>query len=96
MDQVCFLSAACGWACCAIVNMHMRRSICDGILGAEMSFQALMKIAGLRNINRTPIPIGQQFRVNVDSGGRFQSGPERMDFVAILFARLARPGTKSG
>jgi hypothetical protein len=96
VDQVLFFHAPGRRTSRAVMHMQMRGAICDRLPKRHMSLQPLMQIPTLRNVDWTPVAIGQLFRVNVNSRRRFEHRFQRVNFVGISRPGLSGPGIRGG
>ena len=73
------------------MRMKMCRAVGNGILQGDMTFEALMKVAGLRDVDCRPIAVRQFPGIDVNTGQRSQDGIERVYLKLVLLAGLSRP-----
>lgn len=85
-NEILFLRAASARPRDAIVRMKMCRSICNGILQRHVTFKPLMKVAGLRNVHRRPIAVGQLSGVNVNARQGSEDCAKRVYLELVLLA----------
>lgn len=94
-EQVSFLATARGLTRRTIVRVEMRRSVIHGVAQVHMALQALVQIAGLRNVNRKPLPIFSLLGVDIISRQGLESSVQGVNLVSILSPRLPGPVDKN-
>lgn len=70
LNQVALFSATRRLAGFGQVGMQMRSAIGNGIIQSYMTLQPLMQVAGLCDVNRIPITVGQLPGINIDARQR--------------------------
>lgn len=73
------------------MGMNVRGTVRHRVRNAHMTFQPLMHVPSLSDINRNPTPVFALPRINVVAGQRTKSSVNRIDLVLILLSRLAGP-----
>jgi hypothetical protein len=96
VDEVLFLRAASALSSIGIVGMEMRRAVRNGFLQSYVTFQSLMQIPGLCNVDGNPITVRQQFGIDVNARQRPEGSIQGINLVVICFARLPGPIVNRG
>lgn len=91
MDEVLFLRVARPLPRRTIVGMDMRGALRDRVRQRHVTFESLVQIAGLRNVDRVPIAFRQLPGVNINAGQRLKGSVKGVNPEGILPARLPGP-----
>jgi len=90
-EEVAFLGTAGGLAGGAIVHMDVGGAAHDGVVHGHMAFEALVHVAGLRDVDGSPTAILGLLGVNEIGRERLKRGVEGDDLVGIFGAGMAGP-----
>ncbi len=75
----------------AVVHMHVRSAVGDGVGDGHVTFEPLMQVARLGNVNGHPTAVLGHPRIDVIAGDRPETRLDRVNLVRILLARLPGP-----
>ena len=90
-DKVALLIAPGGLAFGAVMGVNMCRAVGHSVIDLDVSFETLMQVPGLSDVNRSPSAILAFFGVDEIPGQRTKNALNGKDFVVVFFARLPNP-----
>jgi len=73
------------------MGMQVGGAIGDGVIHAHMTFEPLVQVPGLRDVNRNPTPIFRLLRVDKIAGQRPEGNVQGINCVLIFLSGLPRP-----
>jgi hypothetical protein len=73
------------------MGMQVGGAIGDGVIHAHMTFEPLVQVPGLRNVNWNPTPIFRLPRVDEIAGQRPEGNVQGINCVLIFLSGLSGP-----